>query len=564
MFESLKIRESNMAQAGLPKLNLATKSISIKSSASSSLSSAQRSGVSYGIRAQRSNTSIFSPKMAFSGSTSAMRRQLNSRIVINNNMPPVRAQQDNGTSTMEKLMMFAMMGNMVTQFGKGIADTIKDIKGSDDKKDVKTKKPVEPANTTHIPDNEGAGSIIEGGNFYNTFTSADSFTKLKNINTSEKATALQSSYKNSLESSINPIKQDLADENIKAGLDLAGVTIDLSQLDLSEITLDVNNLSTFDTALGKVDEDIAKINTFKGTISASIGTLTQKSSDIGLSIRGLEASKTAAQAAEARGETPSPSSKELEEQINKLTEDRQKVDAALAELKSIQDKDVPGMISTLTAKKTEINDIKKVQAEFNDKKYALAEKLNNDIKQRKSQMDKAKKENDITKFNKLVATMKNLKAEVDAAGDPTEIKNSKNKSIGKFEEIAADYLTPMKTDINTEGSGQYRLNGLNFNTNPIGNTGNGFGNLSNTPSLKSYINTNFYNMGQARNIEKDLNTLGYSTYKGVKISKDYTGGCTIRLAPTINNPNGEIIKCANANEAIARIDSTSLLDFHKI
>ena len=40
-------------------------------------------------------------------------------------------------------------------------------------------------------------------------------------------------------------------------------------------------------------------------------------------------------------------------------------------------------------------------------------------------------------------------------------------------------------------------------------------------------------------------------------------GCVINLAPTPQNPKGESITCADAREAMSKINSSSLLQFQR-
>jgi hypothetical protein len=73
-----------------------------------------------------------------------------------------------------------------------------------------------------------------------------------------------------------------------------------------------------------------------------------------------------------------------------------------------------------------------------------------------------------------------------------------------------------------------------------------------------------YDMGQAAKIENDLEKTGISTYRGVAIYKNMSGkGCVINMAPTLQNPEGKPITCADAREAISKINSSSLLQFQR-
>ena len=128
-----------MAKAGLAKLNMNLAANSMKKAAASTLSNTQRSvGVSYGIKSIRSDQSIFNVKSHYSNSTSALRHELNRQVIVNNNIP-ARAPRDDGMSTMEKLMMYSMLGSAGVSFAKGIIDTVKDLKSTSSNKHTESK-----------------------------------------------------------------------------------------------------------------------------------------------------------------------------------------------------------------------------------------------------------------------------------------------------------------------------------------------------------------------------------------------------------------------------------------
>lgn len=423
-----------MAKAGLPKLNLATKSISIKSSASSSLSGAQRCGISYGIMAQRSNTSIFSPKLAYSNSTSAMRHELNRKVVINNNMPPIKAQQDNGMSTMEKLMMFASMGSMATQLGKGIANTITELKGS--KADTSN-------NNSNVEGKGSTGSLAdlskentkigkEVADFSTGYkTLADgNITKLNDI-------ADKAEYKNSENEFINSNSKKLFNTEALKTQDL-GVSADTSIPDLK-------------TAAGTIDKDIQEV---EGYLTNLPTVANIEAENVSLT-RGIASLKTelATTAKDSENykiiETKIKALEKQQEELEKFKSDVIKANSYANEiLKDI--KAQKAEFSDLIQKKEENADkmFKQAQAddkaigENNTKMQALDTKI-------KAEKDDTKKQKLIAQYNKLATLNKTLNDSLTTAMSAGDILSSAG---AKFKKTAEAMVNPYPTDGITGGA----------------------------------------------------------------------------------------------------------------
>ena len=128
-----------MAKAGLAKLNMNLAANSMKNTASATLSNTQRSvGVSYGIKAQRSNQSIFNVKLANSNNIQETRHDLLRQTKIYNNIPMPKTDEPK-MSFMDKLMMYSMIASTAAEFGRGIYDTVKDLKSTSSNKHTESK-----------------------------------------------------------------------------------------------------------------------------------------------------------------------------------------------------------------------------------------------------------------------------------------------------------------------------------------------------------------------------------------------------------------------------------------
>lgn len=120
---------------GLAKLNVKSEmQTSFKSALSSKLATTQRSSVSYGIFAQRSNSGVIhNPKAYLSSSTSATRHALlDSRVkVFNNNVPvsPARvASSDNTNKYAAALMAMQALSQTISPLINSKADAKGDVK----------------------------------------------------------------------------------------------------------------------------------------------------------------------------------------------------------------------------------------------------------------------------------------------------------------------------------------------------------------------------------------------------------------------------------------------------
>ena len=299
-----------MVRAGLTKLNIQAKTAtnSLKSMTASNLQNTQRAaGASYGILAQRSNMSIFNNKAYNSGSLSALRHQLNSRTIINNNYPSVKKHSD-GMDTMGKIMMWASLGAMATQMGVGIAGAIKDMKGSDgagstskdstslsdlNKQSDKIGKDVASFNESYKNIANGSIEKIQKSssqfiNSENSFIN-DNISKLNdttNLKTNDLNLSTDSTLKN-LQDASSKIGNDLADvdayiKNLPTAdmFNAANVSLDLdiNRLDLEIANRKNNNLDTSDLEqkkqeLEKQKEELKNFQTAVNNAKTEAGTI---------------------------------------------------------------------------------------------------------------------------------------------------------------------------------------------------------------------------------------------------------------------------------------------------
>ena len=268
-----------MVKAGLAKFNTTAKlsANSLKSTASTVLSNTQRSvGVSYGIKAQRSDSSIFNVKVHNSNSISALRHELNRKTIINNNIP-TPAPRDDGMSTMEKLMMWSMLGSTALEFGKGIVDTIKEMKGaSNTPKAAKTEDTVTAANikkalTDLQAQAKGIGTrVAEFGTSYSQISNQETIDGLNGKIEQYKNDPDTQKFLNNID--INKLKLsdlNLSNESSLEDIKSAGEKIDTDTKNVNEVSSNLTQtLGAIDTEIAKLDpeqdgEKIKKLQQFK-------------------------------------------------------------------------------------------------------------------------------------------------------------------------------------------------------------------------------------------------------------------------------------------------------------
>lgn len=403
-------------------------------------------GISDGIFAQRTLTGCgihLNNRLFNSASISATRHALNdNRTALFNNIgvAPHRCNNNNGNNTMNKFMAGMMAMNMMAQLTAKTVQTINEAKAAKAENNGTVKKGT---------GTDGAGEAAFKAQFESDkfvmskdLKAATSFQQINKVEqqANEKLNKFGEDYKSKVDGARDNIAKTEADINTTLeGTDVK-LDIDLSKLSFAAPEIDANDLSSFDKAAQSIDKNIETVNKFKSDDLAKANkSLITALETIGQEITSLEGSISKAKAAEQAGETPSPSSSELETKLNEAKAKQEKVKTAQKQLNETMSKQVDDLIGDLTAKKTELGDIKQVKADLADKKYQVAEQLQKDIKDTQRQLDnleskiaKAKTEEDkqklIKEFDGLVDKLAGYKTDKDAAGDTT-ITNSKGKSI---------------------------------------------------------------------------------------------------------------------------------------
>lgn len=467
-----------MATPGLTKLNIPRKT-AIKQVAARNVSTASRAtgATSFGIFAQRSmagSGGIFNVKTFNSDSIAAQRRILNSsrQSIERNYYGGHQCSGSDNNNGMNKFMAGMMAVNMLGQLTAQTVDTVKSLKGDGSVKD------------TGNVDKKGNNGIQGGGKLSKKLGSAKSFGEIESIEkqTDEKIQNFQTDYSKTGQDTINGIN-DLLNGDAKAGLELAGVSIDTSSLSLSNLSIDPDNLSTLDNATETINKDIEKATSFKtDTIKSGIDSLVSKSGELQQQIGRLESNKAKTEAAEVEAKNngtamPSPSSVELQKQIDEAKKQKEQVDTAKTTLEQKVTGSVDQLIKELGDKQKDIADIKNVKADLADKKYDMAkeqdeqltsnmkkmdrlEKQINEYRQQALSSDAKKSENAkkklggaISQFNQFVDVMNRLKESISQAGD-SSFTNSKGKTYTiKNTSIDEKYTTSI-SESSEEGSSQ--------------------------------------------------------------------------------------------------------------
>ncbi len=431
----------SVTRPGVQKLNMLNVS-SPKAAIAANLGSASRStGVSYGIFAQRSLTGsgIHLNNRAFnSASISATRHALNdNRTALFNNIgvAPHRCNNNNGNNTMNKFMAGMMAMNMMAQLTAKTVQTINEAKAGDVDKTTKKTTSVTKNMTTGSPSDtpEVQKSLNERLNGAATFAEIngvenDLSTKLNGFG-AEYGKIGKSENGNSL------IQDTLSAENVKAGLQSAGVEIDYSKLTLSNITLtDASSIADITKNVGQIDADKKAVEDFQNTqIKPAIESCKNRIDAISTEIRGIDSSISRLEAQKTGDAT---ADKSIDQQITELKEKKEQLEAEKAKVETAKEtlettvkQQINDITTALEAKKDELNDLKKTKSELMDKKYDLAKDQDEKITKNKTKMDK---------LNKEIATLRNQTTDPKKGADKLEKLNAK---IGEYNDLVAEMKT---------------------------------------------------------------------------------------------------------------------------
>lgn len=356
---------------GLPKLNVKSDTqASFKSALSSKLATTQRSSVSYGIFAQRSDRSkIYNPKAYLSNSTSATRHALlDNRVkVFNNNMAvsPARvASTDNSNKYAAALMAMNMLSQTISPLINSKADAKGDTK-------TNTKSSAEGAisdltnakNSAEIQkgleklDTEMKGcdtAITDAGKDIDNATKAktDAETALKNAETgieSEKQNIQkQSGTITKLQSSIQTDKMTVS--SLKSQLSTCG---DMGKMALEQ---QISNLEA------KIKQEEQQLNDAETSKKASEDKIEDLKSEKDKQTKTIESCKQDIEKAEAK-------KKEATSKKEKLEASKGKYEKKLTDAQNKETKQLASLHTELA------NYAKEFQSESNaDKKNKISEK----------------------------------------------------------------------------------------------------------------------------------------------------------------------------------------------
>ncbi len=411
-------------------------------------------GQSFGITAQRSTTGFEKADYSFVRDLNASTPPLFKQDLYGGfDMGIHNCNHDNKMSTFEKVAMGMALLNAILPTVSDAVSTIKSTKGTSSAED--------------------AGFNFDSAKFEMTkeLSQATTFGKINNVEAkaNEKLNNFQENYSKSGQDTITGIN-DLIGKT--PGLQDADVSLDTSKLALSNLNINPDDLSSLDEAAKTINKDLAKVDEFiTKDIKDGIDKCTTKSGELSQQIGTLESRKQAAQAAEATGGAPSPSSDEIQKQISELKEQKNKIDTARKELEGNITKAANDLKTELQKQQTTLGDIKEVKSELADKKYEVAkdndkeissnkkkmDKLNDEIKQLQTEAKNDPKKADKLKgkmdeFNGLVKEMSALKDSLKDMNDVTSFTNSK----GKTHTMTNTSIDPKYFEVKTPSAGSGR------------------------------------------------------------------------------------------------------------
>lgn len=349
-----------------------------------------------------------------------------------------------GMSGFEKAMIAMSMIN-------NLAKTLDDVTTDKAGKSSLAKAAANPSSTESVS-NKAISNGVSTGTFATKLDGSSSFGEIKGLESQveNKKANLDSDYKKSDVKSA--IDEGLAKEDVKAGLAAAGINLDTSSIALQ--TLDTTDMTK---AIETVTKDIQEVKDFiSGDLKAATATATSKSETLGQQIVGYQSSidrYTAIMNSPTATESEKAEAKAKVEEYTKLKEEaeatKKQVDAAIKELGDIE-KTCNKNIQELEAKKAEVEDVQKFEAEVKDKKYEMAQnqdkqlgkimdkiiKLDKEISAKIAQNNKKSGDNDskrndkidnlISERSALYASLGTLTSSLSSAGQ-TEFENSKGK-----------------------------------------------------------------------------------------------------------------------------------------
>ncbi|MBR1619421.1 hypothetical protein IJ674_05960 [bacterium] len=302
------------------------------------------------------------------------------------------------------------------------------------------------------------------GNFTSSLSGAKSFAEVNKIENeiAQKKANLNTDYKGVGTKATANVDEILGGEGVSDGMKLAGVDIDKSAFELSELKPE-----DLEGSAKTIDKDITKIGDFKTKdLTQAKAKISEKSGQISgtLTVKKGELERSKADLATLQStnkdgcndtkiaELQKQIDKLEQEEIPKLEDQKKQIEAAEKAVDQIST-EAQNTIDSLKAKKTEIEDMKKAEDGMKDKKYDLAKSQDEELGKAMQKLEKLNKEIDelskadkspdkydkkdearANKLNGLIAQrsglysqLSQLVSSLSAAGDTT-FKNSKNQS----------------------------------------------------------------------------------------------------------------------------------------
>lgn len=317
--------------------------------------------------------------------------------------------------------------------------------------------------TSQIDAFSNTATTVTSGNFTSSLSGAKSFAEVNKIENeiTQKKAKLDTDYKEVGTKASANVDKILGGEGVSDGMKLAGVEINKSAFELSNL-----NPEDLEESIKTIDQDITKIGEFDKELDASKNKISVKSGEIKGSLQaandrlGIAKNNLATLQSTNKDGCNDAKIAELEKQIEKLEKEEipkleeqkkqiEAADKAIGEMKT----EVKNTVDSLNTKKTEIQDMKKAEDGMKDKKYDLAktqdtelgqtmqrlEKLNQEIDQllksdkspdkfdKKDEQRSQKLSGLITQRTKLYTTLGSFVSSLSSAGE-TSFKNSKNQT----------------------------------------------------------------------------------------------------------------------------------------
>ncbi len=412
--------------------------------------------------------------------------------------------------------------------------------------------------------------ISTAGSLTSQLTGAGSFAELDTLEAraNEQKANLDTGYK---QLDISKTVQDsLSGEGVQDGLQLAGVKIDTSALQLS--SLDSNDL---EASLKTIENDVNEITNFRSELTAAKGKVTEQSGIIGQQLKSnqisldlainqkttLESQMVALEASGGDTSTIKTQITELETKIDELMtkkyeleQDKAKIDAASAALAKV-DTQCEGVITDLKGKQAEIQDLQQFEASVKDKEYQMAKSQDEQLKKTMDSIDKLTKQidsmadndpskstnadqNRIAKYNALIQqraglyeTLGKLTESLSSAGQ-TEFTDSNNKVYTlKNLDRAMNYgqapeVTPLpQGDAGTQASPP-------GNTDAAGNTG----------ALGDDSDTSIADMGSKSAVDEGRSMSPEDVFKSLILNAKTSGSASF---PMLTLEDGYMTKTVN-------------------